>query len=175
MTNKASHNYGIDLLRIICCFEVILIHFWQGGGLFDSEIHSLMACATPTFFLLSFFLTAKHVVSSDDNEYYRRIRRIRTPFHYWGFLSWIIWVVLLSGVIQKDNIILPLFWQMVTGHVEGINPPLWFLFVLGNMTSLYRYIFVKCKNHVNWWGRRLFTRCDKLYYSVQWNELSHVL
>ena len=32
MEKDKEYNYGLALLRILMCFEVILCHFYNGGG-----------------------------------------------------------------------------------------------------------------------------------------------
>lgn len=60
MEKDKEYNYGLALLRILMCFEVILCHFYNGGGsrfLFLFDV--LKNYAVPVFMMMSFLLTAK--------------------------------------------------------------------------------------------------------------------
>ena len=47
-------NYGIALLKMLMCFEVILIHFWVGPVTYTLiPFSKLVGLAVPTFMFLS--------------------------------------------------------------------------------------------------------------------------
>ena len=139
---KMSHNYSIDIIRMMLAFAVVLCHFWSP---FNSPIaqiiDTLRGCAASTFFLLSFYLTAKSIVMRDSEKIRRRIVRLNRPFFFWGIVAWLINVAAHLAIGSKDEMIMSLLWQMFTGSGYGINAPLWYLFVLILLTKLYYCIF----------------------------------
>lgn len=58
-----NHNFGIDILRVWMCFEVILMHFWRYTPSDGNEILNFMKVfrcfeqvAVPCFMFISFLL-----------------------------------------------------------------------------------------------------------------------
>lgn len=134
-----THNYGIDILRFILAITIVFGHFWtdRGNSGIGSEWIKLQNIAAPSFFLLSFFLSAKYIVVSDRKKQRNRLKRLLLPFYFWGIVGWA--AVSLFPIGDKDTIIMSLIWQIFTG--SSSNAPLWYLIVLAWITVLYFYIF----------------------------------
>ncbi len=53
-------NYGVALLKMFMCFEVILVHFWQGTVSFCLiPFDALKGFSVPVFMFVSFYFTEK--------------------------------------------------------------------------------------------------------------------
>lgn len=135
------HYYAIDVLRVLLTFGVVLSHYWSPDKekSIDLTIELLRNISAPTFFLLSFFLTAKHISADSNIKIKERIYRLRIPFFVWGVISWVLFLLLQSP--DKNRAVMSLFWQLTTGHGRGVNAPLWYLAVLYVLTLLYYCIF----------------------------------
>ena len=140
-----THNYGIDILRFLLAVTIVFGHFWtdRGNSGIGSEWIKLQNIAAPSFFLLSFFLSAKYILGSDQQKQCSRLKRLLLPFYFWGIVGWTVAALLLAG--DKNSVIMSLIWQLFTG--SSSNAPLWYLIVLVWITSLYFYIF-KIRNKI---------------------------
>ena len=139
VSDTANHNYGIDILRCILALTIVFGHFWtdRNNSAFGNELIKLQNIAAPSFFLLSFFLSAKYIVLSNNGKHHNRIKRLLLLFYFWGFIGWAV-QALFSGA-EKDSVIMSLIWQLFTG--SSANTPLWYLIVLVWITMLYFFIF----------------------------------
>lgn len=134
-------NYGIALLKMLMCFEVILIHFWVGPVTYTLiPFSKLVGLAVPTFMFLSFYFAEKSFLTIDDNKIKKRMWRIGYPQIGWALIYWSIYCILQiknsSGITFYD-----LLWQILTGHSPKINPSMWFQTVLILLTIVYVLIF----------------------------------
>lgn len=137
--NKFSPAIGI--LRAVLAFNVILCHFWNPSEEYSAIsviIDTFRRCAAPIFLILSFYLIANHIIEPDIKYYMRRIKRILIPFWVWGVVASVIYVICTQTVPVRS-----ILFQMVTGHGFDINPPLWYLFVMMVLYTLYSLIYWK--------------------------------
>lgn len=133
-----DHNYGIDILRIWMCFEVILNHFWSDDwasghlpravALFFGEFLSV---AVPAFIFLSFMLCAPSFDRCNLSISFlrSRLKRIVIPILVWGIILFVaIDTVryILAGVVELT--LSDLLMQLLFGHVY--NTPMWYMNVL---------------------------------------------
>lgn len=137
-----NHNFGIDILRVWMCFEVILMHFWRYTPSDGNEILNFMKVfrcfeqvAVPCFMFISFLLCAPLLNSSDsDNrQIHRRIFRIAVPVLLWS----VVYFLVINLRALADGCEFPvtftdLVLQILLGHVY--NGPMWFLNVLLALT-----------------------------------------
>ena len=149
-SRDSSHNYGIDVLRLILAFEVVLCHFWSRPN--DYFIYKTMdafrSVAAPTFFLLSFFLNSKYITANGKVLIRKRIWRLGVPFFFWGTVSWFVYIM-LHYPMGKKQLVVSLFWQLLAGSAKFVNPPLWYLVVLCLLTLLYCLIFSVKKHQIS--------------------------
>lgn len=137
------HKYGIDILRIVLCFGVVISHFWSptAGNNVEQVIGELRQMAAPTFFMLSFFLTSKRIIKADKEYLTVRLKRLKAPFYFWGFVAWLFLLTNNFRIEMKEELIISLFWQLTTGHSGSLNPPLWYLMVLCLITWITTQFF----------------------------------
>lgn len=126
-----THNYGIDILRIWMCFEVILLHFWTytpTGNPILIFFEDFRCVAVPCFMFLSFLLCA-HTLDNPDlsfGDIKKRIRRIVIPILFWGIAYYILFNVSYLLLDKGNSLTLSdLLLQIIVGHVY--NTPMWFL------------------------------------------------
>ena len=143
-------NYGLAVLKMFMCFEVVLIHFWN-----DTDYSSMLTpfmllrnFAVPTFMLISFILGEKLFERMDPTSIKRRIWRLFWPqlgmaVIYWSFYN------LLYICTRVGNVcsIKALLWQIATGTSEGLNPTMWYTTVLIFLTILFWIIWYLFKGN----------------------------
>lgn len=135
-TNK--YHYGLCILRMLMCFEVILCHFWiPDGGWLLKPFDWLKLCAVPIFMLMSFYLTTNVYVGNDYSKQHKRLWRITLPLLVWGVIYWI---AFSTFSLFDSNIhvgVVDLLFQMTTGHSEQLNATMWYQFDLLIITILF--------------------------------------
>ena len=153
--NKRS-NIGIEILRIIMAFEVVVYHIWTGkvvgatGTCLDVFITRLISSyyliAVPIFTIISFsFVDFENVVSSKTNIISRIIRVITPHIFYTFFYA----VILFWGnnIIGLES---PISWidvknQLFTGgYYCGV---MWFQITLLVITLIYIMIYKSCPKY----------------------------
>lgn len=123
------YNYGLELLRTLMCFEVVLCHFWDTSN--SSSIllifNILRNYAVPVFMFMSFYLMQKNFVKKDKNYAFNRIWKLILPQIVWSVVYFIIYFVFgLILNVKLVNGIQDLFWQIFTGHSPVLNETMWF-------------------------------------------------
>lgn len=152
MTETNTYHYGLCVLRMLMCFEVILCHFWTPNGEWVlTPFNWLKLCAVPIFMLMSFYLTAHVYVGNDDSKRQKRLWRITFPLLAWGVIYWIAFSTfsLFDSNIQVG--VVDLLFQITTGHSEHFNATMWYQFDLLVITI----IFICCFRHLFIYKARL--------------------
>lgn len=114
---EKEYNYSLALLKILCCFDVIMRHFYRASSHFY-YIDLLTLLAVPCFIIISFFFSAELIMNGNITKLRKRIIRLIMPMWLWG----IFYFTIADNVGIKD-----LLWQLSLGR--EINGVLWFLSV----------------------------------------------
>ena len=136
-----KYSPTFDILRVLLAFNVILCHFWNSSDEYSAIsviVDTFRRCAAPIFLILSFYLIAHHIIKPNSKYYIQRIKRILIPFWVWGIVASTIYVICTRTVPVRSII-----FQMITGHGLDINPPLWYLFVMFILFTIYNLIYWK--------------------------------
>ena len=145
VTDKQK-NYGLSLLRIWMCFEVVLCHFWtvQETEKFNIFLET-RNLAVPIFFLMSFLLTGKTMVGKLDKlRVKKRLYRLVCPQIVWSVLYFIVYYLLdLKWNLGLENGIKDFVLQLFFGHT--INQTMWYQVDLIIITIIMLCIFGLCK------------------------------
>ena len=143
---KKEYNYGIAILKIWMCFEVVLFHFktWDVSrdtvygftGILKYIAWYFKDIAVPVFMLLAFILTDIIVLSTDKEKRKKRLYRLIVPVLFWAIVYYIVIRIIdnSNGTITIHGIS-DLFWQIIAGHVY--NKTLWFQSLLIIITVLF--------------------------------------
>ena len=102
---KKEYNYGIGLLRIWMCFEVVLNHFrtWSGWpGVIDKSsikgieyvLYFYGKIVVPFFMLSAFIFCDILELVQNDNKMQKRIYRLLVPHVFWTVIYFIIYHLL---------------------------------------------------------------------------------
>lgn len=145
-------NVGISILRIIMCFEVILVHYW-----FISDINTLPVylipfekirlLAVPVFFIISFMLIGNIMENIDINKIKKRMCRLFIPYVGWALIYFfILRVAYLLGISADKPHGKDLLYQLLTGSSFALDPPLWFHADLIVLTIILFFVFFCIKN-----------------------------
>ena len=129
--SEATYNYGVAILRIWMCMEVVFNHclgVWHVPYV-TTIIHSVFgSVAVPVFFMISFlFLDISKLIASRE-VFLKRIWRLFKPQVMWGSICWIVVYASdkLLDVYQEKITLKHLVLQIFTGSVAAINPSMWF-------------------------------------------------
>lgn len=127
--DKSKNNkkdFGISLLRIILSFMVVVDHL--GDHKINNKYKNILYYHIPTFFLISFYYTAKKLISIDINKIKLRFKRLIFPYFVWNIISFILNIIyhyyfnrkcpyriydLLIGLLSGRVFILALWFQNV--------------------------------------------------------------
>ena len=140
--NKCSnYNYGIALLKMLMCFEVILIHFWsEPSSILLTPFRILEEYAVPTFMFLSFYFSKNTFLTNDFSKAKKRFWKIIYPQIGWTVLYSII-LISFQIRINLGISFYDFLWQLFTGHSPKINPSMWFQSVLITLTFIFTLLF----------------------------------
>lgn len=141
-----ERNLGIDFLKVWMSFEVVLCHYGHGSDefVFRYFFSFFRSMAVPVFMIVSFYLSARFLLS-EKSQFYKlakRIQRIYLPLVAWALIYWVIYnCIALYGDVNGLHLPLKeLLWQVVTGHCY--NTAMWFNAVLALLTVL---LYLICK------------------------------
>ena len=138
-------NVGLNLLRIVLTFGVVLDHFWWTAtpekytGI-DTALWNLRTLAVPAFMTMTFFLTARRFWGGDVPWLKKRYLRLYEPFVFWAIVYWFVRLAASHfdswyAVSVKD-----LLWQLALGSARYAGQ-FWFHADLIILTGLFFVAF----------------------------------
>ena len=83
-------NYGIEILRMILCFWVVLFHYLRQP---DSKLLKNLKSKmfhVPSFFFISFFFLFPLLKTKNTKKMLLRLERISIPYFGWPIIIWIL-------------------------------------------------------------------------------------
>lgn len=138
-----TYHYGFAIVRTFMCFIVVTCHFWSTEApVWLRPLSMLKPFAVPVFMFLSFYLSHGLIMGRDTTRALRRLRRLLLPQIGWAIIYFVVYWV-LGALLHKELVtgISDLFWQMLTGHSESLNPTMWFQTDLIILTVLFFGVF----------------------------------
>lgn len=163
MTKYKEYNYGIALLRIWMCFEVVLCHFymWEDTNILVSLLRHYSSLAVPVFMTLAFLYIDLNKMGDDKSMFVQRMKRLLIPHLLWSlayfFVYW--WLDAANDYSLGIHLgIKGLIGSILTGNV--LNTAAWFQIDL-IIVTLVMVCFVKAirndksrsfraKTNLNW-------------------------
>ena len=152
MTNRCAekeYDYGMAVLRIWMCFEVVIDHFYnrnlagegsQFNSVLMSTLLSYVKVAVPVFMLSSFYLTDIGRISGSTDLIRRRFYRLILPHVFWAVVYYSVYRVLdWKYNLQLEHGLKDLILQILLGHC--INQSTWFQVVLIILTALFIVLY----------------------------------
>ena len=157
-----ERNYNLDLLKMLCAFLVVVVHF---GKQSPSFIRGLCGFAVPIFMILAFYFFWQKITSIDI---IKRLKKLFIPMLGWAIIYFIVYKVLLgiNGITISD-----LVWQITTGHSGKLNASMWFQNNLIILTMFAFIIFKKFKNHFF----EIMLYCCFLAYMLEYSGINYAL
>lgn len=136
-----ERNIGLDLLKAWMAFEVVLCHFGHGSDefVFRYFFTYFRGMAVPVFMIVSFYLSARFVISKELqlDKLGRRLQRIYVPLIAWAIIYWCAYNIgaYCGGISDFHLSFNDLTWQILTGH--SYNTAMWFNVVLAFLTIFF--------------------------------------
>ena len=134
--NKENFYLGIQILRIIFSFHILVFHCIDHKK-YTSKIISSVVIDLNTFFIIAFFFSYNTLTSKNILKIKQRFKRLLIPYILWPIIFLIIRII-----ISKINILEQLkylFYQLLIGN--GTHIVLWFQFNL-IFVSLFSLIII---------------------------------
>lgn len=151
---KKEYNFGLALLRLWMCFEVVLCHFWHSPSSSNFLIQTFLIdtrqLAVPVFMILSFFYTSRHFEDEADwkGAFHKKMNRLYFPHVVWS-LFFFFFFLLCPFLLDSHVGLSDLFLQLLTGH--SYNSPMWFQSVLIVLTAFFfAFFYMFRKYNVKW-------------------------
>lgn len=167
LTDQKTNNYGLSILRIWMCFEVVLCHFWmiQEDSSFNI-FEKMRKLAVPIFFLMSFILTGKKMIETSDKlKLKQRLYRLMCPQVFWSIVYFMVYYLLdLKWNLGLENGIKDFMLQLFLGHT--INQTMWYQVDLIILTIFMILIFRLCREK---WGIFFITILGMLSIYLQYS------
>ena len=147
-TDSENYNYGLAILRIWMCFEVVLDHFMSWNTSNKYEIKQPMrllfeygGVAVPVFMIIAFVFTDIEAVSKDKSKIAKRLKRLLVPYCFWNIAYYVVYYIIehVNTEITLTHGISDLAWQFLFG--SAINATLWFQTEIIVITALYILIY----------------------------------
>ena len=138
---KHKINLGIEILRMILSFLIVVIHCHNKKG-DDTKIllfcYNTLCFYVPTFFIISFYFSFRLFISKDIIKIKQRFKRILIPYIIWPIIFWLRYnIFIIINNIKDKEIIKNLYYQILIGH--GFYGVFWFLF---NLVFLSLFIII---------------------------------
>lgn len=133
------NNLGLQLLKMILCFWVVLIHTIQISNKILYKLLFIRKFHVPTFFLMSFFFVSKSITERNIPKIKSRFERLFIPYLFLPLIIWIVNNVIY--IFYKFNrfgrilTIKDLFIQYLIGH--SFHRIFWFQFNLIFITLIF--------------------------------------
>lgn len=158
-------DLGLNLLKMLMCFGVLLAHCWDSKR-YEAIIYlpfkEIRSLAVPVFMILSFYFLESFFSSPNPKQLKKRINKLITPLIIWAVIYYILYQYLDIKVSISD-----LFWQIFTGHSQTLNPTMWFQVELILLTLIFYELFKYFKTNIAYIILTILTiSCFILQYSA---------
>lgn len=164
MKDISKVNIGWAFLRLLMCWEVVLVHAWDPRMYPQNSQPLIFASsfrpyAVPVFMLITFFLAARHFVANDSEWLKKRFYRLCLPFAFWSVLAFVTWRLLsphfpafaidpTDGAFWKDGCMagpVPVSFEylvlQILGTTRTLGSQMWFQAVLVILTGFFAVFF----------------------------------
>ncbi len=132
---KINRNLGVESLRVISCFWVVLFHCIKKTNNITNYIKS-NTYHVPCFFFISFYYLYPIICLGNVEKMKNRLKRLLIPYIFWILIFWIIYNS--SFLFTIDKILLALNnlkTQLIIGR--SFAGHLWFMFNLIFFTIVF--------------------------------------
>ena len=99
-----NRNLGIESLRVISCFWVVLYHCMSNNNSNITNFIKSKKYHVPSFFFISFYYLYPIVCLRNVEKMKYRLKRLLIPYTFWIFIFWIIYES--SFLFSRNTLIL---------------------------------------------------------------------
>lgn len=139
MKKIQSKIYGLEILRIILCFWVILFHCLKKPGNKILLFFKRKMFHVPSFFFISFYFLYPVIINKDIMKKAHRLEKLSISYIFWPLITWIInnivFIVNGKSVFGRILTFKDLLKQWIIGRKFYIQ--YWFLFNLLFFTTIF--------------------------------------
>ena len=141
--NTKIYNLGVDILRVLLSFTVVLDHLYNKKIL--KYYTYILYYHIPTFFLISFYFTYNTFTAYNIKKIKLRFERLLIPYISWSIIAYIIKNIRYKFKLNKYYSIKEFIEHLICGHI--IYVPLWYLVILIQLTLLFLIIIFIFRNY----------------------------
>ena len=139
-TKKNKRNYGIEILRMVAAFFVIIYHIYKPKNITQKKFIIKHGFHVPTFLIISFYYLNYNLINRKVDKIKERLERLLIPYLFYPIIIYIIYNFLYTFFhFEKLRINL---YQLIIQFIVGrpIHSVLWFQFNLILITVLFYII-----------------------------------
>ena len=165
--NKKIVNIGIELLRMILSFLIVVYHIYSRDkhDFILNFVLYFLSFYTPTFFLISFYFSFRSLSSKMVDVAKERILRIILPYLIWPIIIFLVKnIYILITLNQVKYSFRILFIQFIVGR--KINDVFWFQFNLIFISIIILIIIFICSLKVSFFVF-LFLTLSVVYFNYK--------
>lgn len=167
--NNLIRNQGIQILRMVLSFWIVLCHSYHTKNLFWRGIKNLNY-HVPTFFVISFYYFYHNLYNRNIYKIKNRLERLLIPYFIWPIIVFLINNIIFILPINKIGrkfVFKDLIVQLIFGM--HIHPIFWFQSELIFLTIFYTIIYFILPNYFIFLLEILWIIC----YSLQYSNLNY--
>lgn len=172
--DSRKYNYGICLLKIFMCFEVVCCHFWNSNSIpaYLKPFSIFRTSAVPVFVCITFVFSYKIIEKSNADLLTKRLKRLYVPHVIWAIIYWLIYSMLAVWRNLGDISFSELVWQIGTGHSEKLNPSMWYQI---DIIIILLLLYISHKKLSEKMYKRLLYGCLLGSYFFQYSMINYEL
>ena len=143
LINKKEYNFGVDFLRVLLSYSVILDHLYN-KSILKKYVHVLYY-HIPTFLLISFFFTFNTLISYNIKKIQLRFERLIIPYIFWSIIGFILKIFYYKLNLGRQWSLKEFIQHLICGHI--LNVPLWYLIIFifkKNSLIIFYYLLIIC-------------------------------
>ena len=131
---------GIEILRMILCFRIVLLHYYTGNNKFINKLRKNFF-QVPCFFFISFYFLCSIISKKNISKMKLRLERLFIPYIIYPIIIWVINNAMFSIInFNRFNRFLTLNelknQLIIARGIKGIRM-LWFQFNLLILTFVF--------------------------------------
>ena len=137
---KNTRNYGVEILRMIMAFFVILEHCYKPKNVTIQKITNKLRFHVPTFFIISFYYLNSNLVNWKVDKIKERLNRLLIPYLIYPIIVYIVYnfLYIFFHFEELRKSLYQLLIQFIVGRL--LCSVLWFQFNLILISILFYII-----------------------------------
>ena len=137
---KKTRNYGVEILRMIMAFFVIIEHCYKPKNITLQNIVIILGFHVPTFLIISFYYLNNNLVNRKVDKIKERLKRLLIPYLFYPIIIYIAYNLLY--IFFHFETLRKSLYQLIIQFIVGrlLCSVLWFQFNLILITVLFYII-----------------------------------